>query len=253
MLPPSSASADSVILPPAKPGVILQVANNGANSMTVYAQGSDTINGVAAATGVSQMAGSTVTYTCLKAGTWTAQGIGAGAAGQFPTYSTQTGITAQHTAPSQATGVPITASQAQITVCATAGDAVTMPPAKAGMEITLVNNGAASASVYPASAAQGGVSGETVSVLVRRTRPIPLVITVPIIFYCFVTGTWTINRCPTISSPPARTSSPRIRLAATTASCSPSTRRRLTRHPACQGNEADPRQRALGRDSCKNL
>jgi hypothetical protein len=68
---------DSVILPPAKPGVILQVANNGANSMTVYAQGSDTINGVAAATGVSQMAGSTVTYTCLKAGTWTAQGIGA--------------------------------------------------------------------------------------------------------------------------------------------------------------------------------
>jgi hypothetical protein len=150
---------DSVILPPAKPGVILQVSNNGANSMTVCAQGSDTINGVAAATGVAQMAGSTVTYTCLKAGTWTAQGIGAGAAGQFPTCSTQTGITAQHTAPSQATGVPITASQAQITVCATAGDAVTMPPAKAGMEITLVNNGAASASVYPASAAQGGVSG----------------------------------------------------------------------------------------------
>jgi hypothetical protein len=172
---------DSVILPPSKPGAILQVANQGANAMTVYAQGSDTINGVAAATGVSQMASSTVTYTCLKAGVWTAQGIGSGAAGQFPIYSTQTGITAS-TTHTQAGGVPITASQAQISVCANAGDAVTLPAAKAGMEITLVNNGAQSAQVY-------GNGADTINGTAGATG-IALAVTTPIIFYCFNTGAW---------------------------------------------------------------
>lgn len=54
------------------------IYNNGANAVQVYAaqNTSDTINGVAGATGVSQLAGSLVIYVSAKPGVWASLGAG---------------------------------------------------------------------------------------------------------------------------------------------------------------------------------
>lgn len=65
-----AVSGDSVLLPPSQPGLQIQLLNGGANAMQVFGSGTDTINGIATATGVSQSPGSVVVYTCLTAGAW---------------------------------------------------------------------------------------------------------------------------------------------------------------------------------------
>lgn len=66
------------------------VINNGASNIKVYGAqtGADTINGVAAATGVTQLAGTNVLYVSAKAGAWFAltsafNSIPAGSTGTF--------------------------------------------------------------------------------------------------------------------------------------------------------------------------
>lgn len=48
-------------------------------------------------------------------------------------------------------GSPIVRDITQISVCANPGDAVTLPAAAAGLEITIINNGAQAADVFPAA------------------------------------------------------------------------------------------------------
>lgn len=60
-----------------------------------------------------------------------------------------TGITASAT--SIQGGSPLTTDYNEISVCATIGDSVTLPAAAIGLQITIINNGAASADVFPAS------------------------------------------------------------------------------------------------------
>lgn len=74
-------SGDSVKLPPSTPGLELTVINAGANPMQVFGSGTDTINGVATATGVSQMSNSAVIYICTSAGYWYTDGLAMGYAG----------------------------------------------------------------------------------------------------------------------------------------------------------------------------
>lgn len=63
-------AADSVALPaPSVVGQTVIVINNAAtNSMQVFGSGTDTINGVATATGVAQAAGKTAIYTAVTIG-----------------------------------------------------------------------------------------------------------------------------------------------------------------------------------------
>jgi hypothetical protein len=66
-----ATAADSVRLPPALPGRTFCLVNAAAsNSMQVFGYGTDTINGVATATGVAQAAGKSATYFCCAAGNW---------------------------------------------------------------------------------------------------------------------------------------------------------------------------------------
>lgn len=181
---------DSVLLPVGLAGLSVCIINASSNYTNVYAQGTDTINGVTGSVGVNQMGGSTVWYTCITPGVWTAQGLGTGQAGQYPTFSTQTGITASATQ-TQAAGTPLTAVQVQISVCAAIGNAVTLMPAMAGMEITIVNNGANAANCFPASQAQGGVTGGDRILPGAQNAALSLAAASVTIFYCFVTGTWT--------------------------------------------------------------
>jgi hypothetical protein len=52
-----------------------------------------------------------------------------------------------------------------VTTCATAADSVTLPTAVAGMEITVVNNGAEACNVFPASGADLGAGADTAASL----------------------------------------------------------------------------------------
>ena len=67
-----ASAADSVQLPKAAAGSIVYVANDGAQDMTVFGKEgtSDTINGTAGATGVSQATTKAAVYFCAIAGKW---------------------------------------------------------------------------------------------------------------------------------------------------------------------------------------
>lgn len=66
-----ATAADSVKLPPAVVGTFRIVINaHAANAIQVFGDGTDTINDVAAATGVSQAALKTAMYICPVAGKW---------------------------------------------------------------------------------------------------------------------------------------------------------------------------------------
>lgn len=177
------SAGDGVVLPPAIPGVEICVINaHPTNAMTVFGNPSDTlVNNVVASVGLQQMPMSIGYYVCLKSGIWHAPGAGVGTNGNFPTYSTQTGITA-HAGGGQANATQITGTQAQISTVGTAADSVKLPPAVAGMEITLVNNGGASMQVF-------GTSPDTINGVATGTG-VAQAVTTPTIYYCFVAGNW---------------------------------------------------------------
>lgn len=65
-----ASAADSILLPPALAGLRVTVINRGASACQVFGQGTDTINGTATGTGVSQASGTKVTYECPIATQW---------------------------------------------------------------------------------------------------------------------------------------------------------------------------------------
>lgn len=147
------AAGTGVILPPAAAGLTIILENAGANPMQVYGDttNSPTVNGNAAATGVTQMAGSVVIYTCYSvANGWFANGLGTGYAGSLETQSYVTGITA-HAGGGQGSATQLTAMMNQITTVATTGDSVVLPASAPGLQIAVINNGANSANVFPPS------------------------------------------------------------------------------------------------------
>lgn len=62
-----ASSSDSVKLPAERfVGLGVWITNNGAQTVQVFGYGSDTINGVATATGVSQATGKSALYKCVS-------------------------------------------------------------------------------------------------------------------------------------------------------------------------------------------
>jgi hypothetical protein len=120
----------------------------------------------------------------------TALELGAQEAGlQVPFDSVTDGITAQHTSPSQTTAVLLTTRYNRIATVTTADDAVRLPPAIAGLTITVSNASANAAGVYPSSAAQGGVTGgDNINALSANAYYAQA--TGKITYVCYTTGTW---------------------------------------------------------------
>ncbi|HEY6349612.1 MAG TPA: hypothetical protein VI636_09405 [Candidatus Angelobacter sp.] len=149
-----ATAGDSVVLPGSAAGLTIIVENHGANPMQVFGAGADTINDVAAATGVSQMQGSVVLYTCYTAGAWYAEGLGTGYSGQYPTVSSQDAIVA-HAGGGQGSATALTSVINRITTVASAGDSVLLPAAQGGMQIAISNATATnSMNVFPNGADQ---------------------------------------------------------------------------------------------------
>lgn len=64
------AASTGVILPVGVIGMTIRVFNNGASAVQVYASASETINGTAGATGISQANAKVTDYVYVKANTW---------------------------------------------------------------------------------------------------------------------------------------------------------------------------------------
>jgi hypothetical protein len=92
----------------------------------------------------------------------------------------------------QTTALALAARVNRVTTVATAGDAVRLPPALAGMTIKVKNSASANAmNVYPASAAQGGVAGgDAINALGANAAYSLAAGLSALTFTCFTTGTW---------------------------------------------------------------
>lgn len=61
---------DSVVLPPAKTGLVVSIVNNGAAAAQIFGNGTDTINATAGNVGVSLANGAAIVLRCIKNGNW---------------------------------------------------------------------------------------------------------------------------------------------------------------------------------------
>lgn len=187
------AAGTGVMLPPAQPGMTLVIANHGANDAQVYGQPGDTIDDAPTANGVTQMKSSVCFYMCYTAGAWYTEGLASGYAafnsGAFSTQSYQNNVTAG-TTHSAAGGAPIKGNQVLVATVQVNQDAVTLPPAKAGMQIVVQNNAASTLQVWAATAALGGISGGDLINAAATSLNINGGATTPTVFYCFSDGQW---------------------------------------------------------------
>ena len=172
---------DSVLLPSSAPGMIIMVINHGANDMQVYGAGTDTINDVATATGVSQMASSECIYVCTSAGRWYVNGLGTGYSGSYETMSTIDSLTA-HAGGGQASALPLTKMMNRVTTVATAGDSVELPQSVRGMNVVVINAGANSMNVFPASGDQINALGANAAFAMAAAKVAT--------FFCATAGQW---------------------------------------------------------------
>lgn len=182
-----TTSGDAVALPPSKAGLEIQVINHGANPCQVYGDNgaADTINDVATGTGISQMAGSSWVYSCVTAGAWYCM-TGEGYSGSLATQSYVDGLTAQHTSPSQSTGVAITNMITRFATVQTDNDAATLPVSAPGMAVTVINAGAHILGVYPNA---GGTTTETINALSANALYAQASAKV-VTFFCCTAGQW---------------------------------------------------------------
>ena len=185
-----ATAGDSVMLPPAvvnqgvtnQAGLTVLIINHGANPVQVFGNGTDTINDVATATGVSQMQGSMTFFTCTSTGKWYTQGLGEGYSGSFATFSTKDNITA-HAGGGQGSAVALTAMTNRITTVGTAGDSVILPASVSGMQITVINAAASNAAnVFPATGDQINVLGANTAFSLAAAKTAE--------FYCATSGQW---------------------------------------------------------------
>lgn len=183
----SVAAGAGVMLPPARPGLGLILVNHGANALQVYGQPGDQINDVASATGVQQMVNSWVFYGCFNQtspGAWysesLAQGFPGGLGGGFSTFATSV-ITAS-TTHTQAAATPITTMNVAVTTN-NASDAVLLPTAVPGLEVTIVNlSGTNAMQVY--ASGSNTINGTAGSTGVSQAA------SAVTIYFCFQTGLW---------------------------------------------------------------
>lgn len=183
---------DSVALPVSTPGDRCVVVNATTTAMQVYGQGSDTINEVAAATGVSQAGKSVCVYTCGAAGVWDSNDTGDGFAGNFSTVSVSppAGLTA-HAGGGQASATPCTNQINRFSVVASANDSGLLPPAIHGLQITVINDTATnSMNLFPASQAQGGATGGDQINALGQNAAFAIAAGKQAIAFCSVDGKW---------------------------------------------------------------
>lgn len=176
----AAAAAASVLLPVAVPGQFCTVENDSANAVQVFGNGSDTVNSVAAATGIAQPPKSVATYWCAVAGQWRVN-PGAGFNAGVPTFGpAANGIASNGT--NLADSTPLTARINRVTTVGAANGAVVLPAALPGDLRIVTNVGANTANVFPVANEfiTPGAANASVQIAANKTA----------IFSCGVAGKW---------------------------------------------------------------
>ncbi len=177
-----ASAADSVKLPVSAAGMDILVINSAALPMQVFGSGTDTVNGVATATGVSQMANSAVLYHCPVAGLWFSIGLGQGYSGALVTQSYSNGLTA-HAGGTQAAALALPSMINNVSTVTTAADSVKLPVSAAGLNIVVINSAAANAmQVY-------GAGTDTINGVATATGVSQSAGTV-VVYSCTAAGEW---------------------------------------------------------------
>jgi hypothetical protein len=182
-----ATAGDSVALPASLvsgSSLSVTVINSSSKVMQVFGAGTDTINGVATATGVPQQPNSIVVYTSAVLGAWDALGLPFGFSGAYETVSAASGLTA-HAGGTQAAALALTSAINNVSTVATAGDSVRLPASAAGMEISITNSGVASMQVYGAGTdtINGVATATGVAQLPGQT----------VVYTCAIAGNWLAN------------------------------------------------------------
>jgi hypothetical protein len=184
-----SLLGDGVVLPQVGAGSDrVFLINNTANPVQVYgflnpSGTSDTINGVAGATGIAMAPLSADVYIEAAPGAW-AVDAGYGSSGQLQTMLSLNGITA-HAGGGQASATPLPAMLNRVTTVATIADSVLMPAAVPGLEIMIVNASANSMNVFPAGTDQINALGASAAFAMAAAKVEVL--------YCVNSGQWHSN------------------------------------------------------------
>ena len=169
MLPATGAFARDIL-----------VINNTANPIQVYGAGTDTINGVAATTGVTQSQNSVGMYVSASSGTWASIDIAMGYSGNYQTTSAVSGLNANSTL--QAGAIALPAMINRVTTVGSAGNSAILPVSAPGLVIMVVNAAASnSMNVYPqVGDTMNGTANAAFAVAAGKTAQ----------FYCANTGAW---------------------------------------------------------------
>lgn len=189
-----ATAADSVALPPSQPGLEIMLINHGANAMQVYGVASnpfngftgDTIDDVATATGVSQMANSLVIYSCATSGSWYSDGLATGYTKQSGLQTLKYANIAANATGTQGSGTAITAL---LNLVSSAGSnySVTLPVSAPGMNITIACTTATNTvTVFPNA---GGTTTETINAL-SANAGFNMAALTSTTFICGVAGQW---------------------------------------------------------------
>jgi len=167
---------DSVKLPSTSPPHMIVVINTSANPMQVFGTATDTINGVAAATGIIQPPGSIDLYCCPAAGLWFVE-PGEGFAGSFFTELTQNNVVAVGT--NQASAAVCWGQTIRVT-SGTGG--IVLPSTAMGLEILVLNHSGVGIQIYGTGADQiDDIAGAT---------GVPMMNNSMVIFSCPQAGFW---------------------------------------------------------------
>lgn len=187
----STATANQgVKLPAAVAGLDIVVSNKSGVQITVYPNGTDTIDGGAASAGVTQMNSSVVFYFCTTAGVWETEGLASGYLGNgLQTSQGTDGISAAGT--TQATATPLTGQINNVTTVA-AGTGVNLPSSTgvgggAALSIVVQNSGANTLIVYPAQGASDTINGQAAATGVQL---LPGTVAT---FNCTTAGAWVVQ------------------------------------------------------------
>lgn len=188
-----ATAGDSVMLPPAAPGLELMVINHGNNAMQVFGNGTDTIDDQVTTTGVSHMANSLVIYTCTSSGAWYTEGLATGFSRNSGLQTVSYATVAANATGTQASGTPIKSMLNNVTSSAS-GQSVTLPVSAPGMEIIIHSITAANTLlVFPNA---GGTTTETINALAANAS-ITMAALSSATFTCTIAGQWyTVPRVP---------------------------------------------------------
>jgi hypothetical protein len=176
-----SLLGDGVILPASASGLDIVIHNNTANPIQVYAQGSDTINGVAGATGIALPPNAVEVFVAAAAGSWIYD-AGVGTSGQLATMLSLDAISAAGA--NQAGATALTADFNRI-LTATANQGVKLPASAAGLDVFILNHTGVNIIVY-------GNGSDTIDDIAGATG-VTMMTNSVVLFTAYAPGKWYTN------------------------------------------------------------